>query len=229
MLAKHFYIYNKYKMLSVIIPCLEPTPQLCELTGQVGDFADEIIISGSYGYDYDNIGDAVKLVTGQKGRGAQLRRGAIKAKSDWLLFIHADSKLGKNWQKQVKFHIKTMPEKAGYFRLEFHERGIRPRLLSIWVWFRCLFFSMPYGDQGLLISRKLYDEIGGFSDLILFEDVDITRKIGKNSLRSLRANIYTSAIRYEREGYLRRGVKNLLLLRRFLRGEDVARLVNEYD
>jgi GT2 family glycosyltransferase len=60
----------------------------------------------------------------------------------------------------------------------------------------------------LLISRRLYDEIGGFKPIALMEDVDLVRRLGRKRLKILRARAVTSASRYQREGYLRRMLRN---------------------
>jgi len=71
---------------------------------------------------------------------------------------------------------------------------------------------VPYGDQGLLMPKSLYEEIGGYRPLPLMEDVDIVRRLGRRRLHLLRAKAFTSAERFRREGYLRRSARNLLCL-----------------
>ena len=78
--------------------------------------------------------------------------------------------------------------------------------------------GLPYGDQGLLISRRLYDEIGGFRPLALMEDVDLARRIGQRRLIPLDADAVTSARRYERDGWIARPLRNLACLSLFLAG-----------
>jgi hypothetical protein len=89
--------------------------------------------------------------------------------------------------------------------------------------------GLPYGDQGLLISRKLYDEVGGFLDVPLMEDVMIVRAIGKQRLTELNAEARTSAAKYERDGWGKRSWRNAFLLIRFLLGakpEDLAKTIH---
>jgi hypothetical protein len=86
--------------------------------------------------------------------------------------------------------------------------------------------GLPYGDQGLLISRTLYDEVGGYLDVPLMEDVMIVRAIGKPHLTELNAEARTSAAKYERDGWGKRSWRNAFLLIRFLLGakpEDLAK------
>jgi hypothetical protein len=87
--------------------------------------------------------------------------------------------------------------------------------------------ALPYGDQGLLISRALYDSIGGYKPISLFEDVDIIRRLGRRRLVRLNSAAVTSSVRYQRGGFLRRPLKNLMLLLFYYLGispEKLARL-----
>jgi hypothetical protein len=68
---------------------------------------------------------------------------------------------------------------------------------------------LPYGDQGLLISRDLLAAVGGVAPIPLMEDVDLIRRLGRHRLRLLPAAAVTSAARWEREGYIRRSARNL--------------------
>jgi hypothetical protein len=77
---------------------------------------------------------------------------------------------------------------------------------------RCTALRLPYGDQGLLIPRRLYAEIGGYRPLPLMEDVDLVRRLGRRRIVMLRARAITSAERFRREGYVRRSAKNLACL-----------------
>ncbi len=97
----------------------------------------------------------------------------------WLLFLHADTVLAPGWAGAARRHIEGGPERAGYFRLAFdspHPMARRDRLLGQPARAR---FRLPYGDQGLLIARALYDRIGGYPEIPLMEDVAIARRLGR--------------------------------------------------
>ena len=96
--------------------------------------------------------------------------------------------------------------------------GRMPRLLESLVALRCFLFALPYGDQGLLISRRLYGELGGFRPIPLMEDVDLVRRLKRRQLVMLQSRAVTSGIRYRSEGYLARSLRNLsCMLLYFLR------------
>lgn len=86
------------------------------------------------------------------------------------------------------------------------------RVLEATVLWRCRVLALPYGDQGLLISRGFYEELGGYRAVPLMEDVDLVRRIGRRRLRALPARAVTSAEKYRRDGYLIRPLRNLLCL-----------------
>ena len=126
---------------------------------------------------------------------------------------------------EVRHHIKHFPTQAGYFRFKFDAHGFWPRWIEFWVWLRCT----PYGDQGLLVRRDVYEAVGGYPDWPLYEDVNIVRKLGRRRLRPLLADAVTSAARYEEQGYVRRGLGNLLLVTRYFLGADPNDLNERYN
>ena len=220
-------------MLAIIIPTLNSETNLNFLLEQISDHTDRIVVSDGMSDD-DGLKTAAShravLTIGQSGRGRQLARGADWAvNADWLLFLHADSELPDNWQIEVNAHLQNYPNRAAYFKLRFSSAKPSARFVELMVKLRCFAWALPYGDQGLLISRELYDEIGGYPDWPLFEDVNIIEKIGRKRLKSLPATITTSAEKYERDGFVRRGWRNLKLLRRYKKGEAAHELLKNYE
>ena len=107
---------------------------------------------------------------------------------------------------------KNQSDRAAVFGFRLRDAGLRPRLLEWMVALRGKIFALPYGDQGLLIAKSFYHQLGGYRDIAIMEDVDLIRKIGRKNLYWLEGKITTSAIRYQRQGYLRRAGKNLCCL-----------------
>ncbi len=219
-------------MLAVIIPTYHSErdlPFLFEnLTGQV----DRVILSDGGSTDRSlelGLERGAVLAVGSPGRGQQLRRAVTLAgAADWLLFLHADSQLTSDWRAKVEAFISAHPEKVGYFDLKFDSASPAARVVEALVRLRCWAWGLPYGDQGLLISKNLYDKIGGFKNMALFEDVDMVTRLGKNRLKRINSQIVTSADKYERDGFFRRGWRNLKLLRRFQKGVPVDVLMEDY-
>lgn len=208
-------------MLSVVIPTLNAgdvlRPLLASFSHIRVSLPCEVIIadggSSDHTYFVASQGDAI-FVEAHRGRGQQLGAGAEAAAGDWLLFLHADTRLDAGWVPVVLAFMADPANqaRAGYFRLGLDDDSRAARVLERIVAWRSRHFGLPYGDQGLLISRALYDELGGYKRQPLMEDVDIVRRIGRRRLVPMAATAVTSAAKYRRDGYLLRPICNLLLL-----------------
>jgi hypothetical protein len=119
------------------------------------------------------------------------------------------------------------PPAAAAFRFALDDTGFSPRLLERLVAVRCGLLRLPYGDQGLLLPKSLYAEIGGFAPLELMEDVDIAFRLGRRRMVLLRTRAVTSAVRY-RNGYLRRSLRNQLCLLLYVLGVAPATINRIY-
>lgn len=171
-----------------------------------------------------------RVITAPRGRGTQLAAGAAAAAGNWLLFLHADCRLAPGWEDAVADFV-TAPGAAGwagYFTFVLDDAAHAARRIERLVAWRCRVFSLPYGDQGLLIARALYDAIGGFSAIPLMEDVDIVRRLGHGRLTSIAVPIRTSPRRYRTGGYLRRPLRNALCLSLYFAGVPPRRLARLY-
>ena len=171
-----------------------------------------------------------RVVEAPRGRGSQLRRGAEAATGDWLLFLHADCRLAAGWEDAVRAFVATpgAADRAGYFTLALDDDRPAARRLERLVAWRCRALALPYGDQGLLISRALYDEVGGFAPLPLMEDVDLARRLGRRRLARIGVGCLASARRYRQDGYWRRSLRNLVCLSLYFAGLPPRRIMRLY-
>lgn len=212
-------------MISVIIPTLNSEASLAAtltslVSGAVDGLVRQVIVvdGGSSDRTLRIAEDSgADVVAAAKGRGTQLQAGAAAARFPWLLFLHADTVLDAGWEREVATFIERVdigqrPLSAAAFRFALDDMGFLPRLIETGVALRCTLFRLPYGDQGLLMPRRLYDEIGGFKPLPLMEDVDIVRRLGRRRTLILRTAAVTSAMRYKRDGYVKRASRNLACL-----------------
>jgi len=218
-------------MLSVIIPVLNANDTLsatldCLQAGRDAAGIGEIIVADG-GSKVLPQHQHIRLIRGAPGRGVQMAAGAAAAGGDWLLFLHADTVPGEGWQQAVAMHMATS-SKAAVFVFKLDDEGKRARVLELLVKWRCTLFALPYGDQGLLVSRQLYNETGGFKPIPLMEDVDIIRRIGRSRLAFLDAHAITSAARYTRDGYLRRMMRNMACLVMWFTGVSPQRIAGFY-
>ncbi len=156
-------------------------------------------------------------------RGGQLRAGCAVAKADWFLVLHADTVLAPGWSGPVSAHL-AQSDAAGWFQLSFDTTGFAPMIVAAWANLRSA-WGLPYGDQGLLVPRTLYQQVGGYNDQPLMEDVALARAL-RGRLTGIPVRAVTSAARYRRHGWLRRGARNLWTLARYFAGaspDDLAR------
>lgn len=219
--------------VSVIIPTLNAEDSLPSCLASLGEglqaglIRELILTDGGSADGTAAIADAAgaTFVQGPASRGGQLRRGAEAASGPWLLFLHADTVLEPGWTGAVGTVLET--DRAWHFRLGFDQRGIAPALVAGWANLRSRLFALPYGDQGLLVPRTLYDAVGGYPDIPLMEDVAIARAL-RGRLGSLPARAATSAAKYRRQGWLRRGLRNLWTLGRYAAGVSPAKLAESY-
>ncbi|TAJ96157.1 MAG: glycosyltransferase [Reyranella sp.] len=210
--------------VDIVIPTLNAGPSLSrtlEALPTHADLAFSTTICDGGSHD-DTVALARRagaaVVTAAPGRGGQLATGAAAGRAPWILFLHADTRLQGGAGTVIARFVQSIDGKAGYFRLRFdaEEAGAR-RVERLAAW-RCRTFGLPYGDQGLLISRAHYERLGGFRPLPLMEDVDLVRRIGRNNLVPLGADALTSATRYRRDGWRLRPLRNLTCLTLYFAG-----------
>lgn len=214
-------------MLSVIIPTLNAEATLPRVLAALipaavhGLVRDVIIVDGGSTDATAEIVEAsgAKFITAPRGRGTQMQVGAKAAKGTWLLFLHADTVLEQGWDAEVETFFEHVAdgrfrgtEVAAAFRFTLDDFSSAARFLERAVGLRCAFFKLPYGDQGLIVNRRLYERIGGFRALPLMEDVDLVRRIGRRRLVMLRSKAVTSPARYLQRGYMARMARNALCL-----------------
>ena len=227
-------------MISVVIPTLDAEATLVAslaplVSGVAEGLVREAVVADGGSTDATReIADAAgcRVISVARGRGAQLAAGAAAARSPWLLFLHADTVLDEGWRREVRSFIEGADrqggEAAASFSFALDDFGARARSLEAAAMARCKLFGLPYGDQGLLISRRLYERLGGFRPLPLMEDVDLVRRIGRRRLTLLRTRAVTSAARYRRDGYASRAARNAVCLGLYFAGVPPARIARLY-
>ncbi|SEA29401.1 TIGR04283 family arsenosugar biosynthesis glycosyltransferase [Rubrimonas cliftonensis] len=224
-------------MISIVIPTLNAAPTLGPTLGALGPgVADGVIrevifADGGSTDDTADIAEGVgaRLVAAPRGRGTQLAAGAEAARGDWLLFLHADTRLSPDWPAAMRSHVATRPDAAGWARLRFDAAGAAPSFVAGWANLRARRLALPYGDQALLISAALYRAVGGHPPAPLMEDVALARALGRRRLAPLACTAETSATRYETEGWAARGARNLLCLSLYSLGVPPQRIQRLYE
>jgi rSAM/selenodomain-associated transferase 2 len=223
--------------LSIIIPTLNAGALLGETAHALQEITEvlnvEIIVADGGSSD-DTLKRAevlgLKTLVSPRGRGTQLSHGAREARGRWLLFLHADTTLEPFWSTTVTSFMrnKSNAMKAAHFTLALDDASNAARRVEVLANWRARRLGLPYGDQGLLISRQFYNTLVGYLDIPIMEDVDMVRRIGRRNLVELPATATTSAARYRRDGYWRRPIRNLFILSLYFMGVSPRRLARLY-
>lgn len=228
-------------MISVVIPTLNAEAHLAEtmsslVSAAVDGLVREVIVvdGGSTDRTLDIAdGAGAEIVKSETGRGVQLRTGANRARFPWLLFLDAGTYLDAGWERDAYLHIERVDSgrrrpTAASFRFTIDDEGLLPRALEATAALRSGFLKLPYGNQGLLISRALYDEVGGFNPLPLMEDIDLVRRLGRRRLTVLNARAVVGGERHLRDGLAGRAARRQACLWLYLLGVPMTTIANVY-
>ena len=219
--------------LSVIIPAWQAEATLAEMLACLRD-ADEIIVVD--GGSTDRTAEIARscgahVLISPKGRGPQLNAGAAAAKADWLLFLHADTRLGEGWRASADAWRASpgSQEQAAVFRFALDDAAWQARVIERLVALRIRLLGLAFGDQGLLIHRRFLLGLGLFRPIVMLEDVDAAMRIGRRRLHVLPVAALTSARRWRKDGWARRSLRNLLCVILFRIGFPVEKIAAIYE
>ena len=216
--------------ISAVIPTLNAAASLPATLAALGTITEIVVADGGSEDATASVAQrAGALVVGtERGRGQQFAAGIAVAKGEWLLLLHADTRLTPDWRQAAVGHMRDHPDKAAYFRFVLDSADPRARRLERLVAWRCRILALPYGDQGLLIHRDTLRRAGGMRPLPLMEDVDLIRRLGRHRLVGLSPGAVTSATKWERGGWYRRSCRNLLCLSLWHVGVPPGRIARIY-
>ncbi len=150
------------------------------------------------------------------GRAGQMNRGAAETSGDALLFLHADTVLPPEASALVDQALATPGVALGAFGFRFDKRGLAYRFVELGARLRNWLIAQPYGDQGLFLRRATFEELGGFADMPIMEDLDlVTRARRRGRVLVLPEAAVTSSRRYEERGVIRLMLRHWWLAARF--------------
>ena len=220
--------------ISIIIPTINEANNLPLLLSDLSTIykEGEIIIvdcgSEDRTTDLANIYGAKVYQSKERNRGLQLDIGAKNSKGDWLIFLHADTRLTHDWFRKINPVLKGNNNYIFYFKFKINNKKIIFRVLEILVNLRSQFFKQPYGDQGLIIHRTTYFKNNGFRKIPLMEDIDFLRRLNKKDLKQLNLPIFISSRKWERTNIFLQAIKNWHYRRRWLKGESLKSIYSDY-
>ena len=221
--------------LAVVIPALQEARRLplllADLAAAANLLQEVIVVDGGSSDATARIARlaGARLVRCAPGRGAQLALGVQASTAPWLLLLHADARLPPDWADRLRNAIQTDPDGVWAFRLAIEGRDPRLRWLEVAVQLRSRWRRLPYGDQGLLLSRRLLNAAGGVAPLPLMEDLDLILRLRRlASIRLLPVALRVDGRRWRRLGIVRTALANAALRRAWRRGVPATELARRY-
>jgi len=228
-------IESNLTKISIIIPTINEANNLPLLLSDLSIIqkVGEIIIvdcgSKDKTIDVANIYGAKVYKSKERNRGLQLDLGAKNSKGEWLIFLHADTRLTNDWFIKIKSVFKGDKNFIYNFKFKINNKKKIYRVLEILVNFRSRYLKQPYGDQGLIIHKSIYLKNNGFRKIPLMEDVDFFRRLkNKEDLKQLNLPIFTSSRKWERTNIFLQALKNWNFRRRWLKGESLKSIYSDY-
>ena len=213
--------------LAIVIPALDEAANLSRLLPDLArgcPGADIVVVDGGSGDDTAAVVARLpgpRLLESARGRAVQMNHGARATGGDTLLFLHADTRLPDGAARAIEQALAEPGVVGGRFDVRFDNE--RP-LFRVIAWFmntRSRASGICTGDQAIFVRRADFEAVGGYPDIPLMEDIELSRRLKRRGrLRALRLRVTTSARKWEREGPLR--TMGLMWALRFLHFCGVA-------
>lgn len=206
--------------LSVIIPTLNEEQVLGQTLARLenhknAELIEVIVVDGGSSDTTLALAERAgcRTISSARGRGSQMNAGAAAAKGEVLLFLHADTLLPDNFSRLILDAVRLPSFTAGAFSLAIDSPA---KSLATIAWFanlRSRRLQLPYGDQALFVSKRMFDAIGGFPEMAIMEDFVFIRKIKKEGkIIILPERATTSARRWKNIGIVRTTLINQVIV-----------------
>jgi len=171
---------------------------------------------------------ADRVVAAETGRAAQMNAGAALAQGDWLLFLHADTRLPADADAALQ---RAAQAGAGWGRFDVHIEGRSawlPVIATLMNW-RSRLSGIATGDQAIFVRTALFRRLGGYAALPLMEDIELSRRLRATGRPAcLRERVLTSGRRWESRGVWRTVLLMWRLRWRYWRGTPAEELARAY-
>ncbi len=220
--------------VGVVIPTLREATTIGGILADLANMPsviDVVVVDG--GSDDGTVDVAcaagARVMASPPGRALQLNTGAGAVRGEWLCFLHADVRMPLAARDALETIVTDPKVSAAVWRFGLDGPGVWFRLIEFGTLVRDRIGGLPYGDQGLLVRRTLFQEVGGYPEIPLMEDVAIVRALRRHGrLKRLSGPLIVSNRRWKREGPYKTWVRNAGLVAAYLAGVPPARLARWY-
>ena len=212
-------IYNEEKNILSILNILDKLKGYYEVIFSDGGSCDKTL---------DYIGNKYKIIKSEKGRGNQINNGSKVSSGDVLFFLHCDSIIEEDVLLKIEEKI-NKGYSVGCLKLRFDSKNILMKCCSVMSNARVKYRQIAFGDQGIFITRKAFENIGGMPNLPIMEDYQFSINVNKKyKICQVNSKIITSARRFEAHGIIKTMYKMQCLQRMFRKGYNINTINKMY-
>ena len=220
--------------LCIVVPVLDEAPNLAACLGALQPLrqrgARVVVVDG--GSSDDSLAIARDLAdlafVGPRGRARQMNAGAAACCGELLLFLHADTRLPHDADALVRRAMQGQ-RRWGRFDVAIDSPLPVMRVVEALMNLRSRWTGIATGDQAIFVRKDLFEQIGGFPDQPLMEDVALSTRLKRHgSPACMRERVTTSARRWERHGPWRTIVLMWRLRAAYFLGADPSKLALRY-
>jgi rSAM/selenodomain-associated transferase 2/rSAM/selenodomain-associated transferase 1 len=219
--------------LTIVIPTLDEAERLPRLLSDLDSLDAEVVVvdggSADATRDLARAGGA-RVLESPPGRATQLRTGAASTDAEWLFFLHADSRIEPDALTALRdFLASAALDDFAHYRFALDDTGRFHRFIEFGQRLRERWSQLPYGDQGLIVSRELYERAGCYPQWPIMEDVGLLDRLAQIGRRVvLPARLLTSSRRYDAESGVLAWLRNATLMTLFHLGVPPSKLARWY-
>ncbi len=218
--------------VSIIIPVFNEASSLPDLLRNLHSVAADVVFvdgGSTDGSDRMLVAAGHRCVRAPRGRAVQMNAGAAVARGDILLFLHADTRLPRGAVDTVRRAIDAGAV-GGSFDVRLDSPRPVHRLVGWLITRRSRLTGVASGDQAIFVARAVFDRLGGFAPLALFEDIEFSRRLKRSGkLARIRPAVVTSSRRWDRAGTARTIARMWILRALYYCGVDPALLARHYE
>jgi hypothetical protein len=219
--------------ISIIIPVLNEEENIAACLASCGNSPDteKIVVDGGSRDRTTVIAQSmgVRVIDSPRGRGRQMNLGAREASGDVLLFLHADTRLPEGFAPCIRGILSRPGISAGAFLFRLDARSPGLSLIQKIANWRSRVLQFPYGDQGIFLKKRLFEELDGYPEMPIMEDYELIRRLKKRGrIYTAPLSALTSARRWEELGVWRTTILNQIIVLAYYLGISPCTLARWY-